>query len=143
MEMAKKMKIAIAVLAVLLAVSLLSLSGVFLVRYFSGKDGATVTVPDNEIGPGAGSGMSGGLADVLTVTVMDGDETLYAGSVAGLTRENVSAAKDALGIGQRRNLTVYFSFPEESGNEMQKNDLTFTVCAEATQTKNNPDRLFD
>lgn len=61
MEMAKKMKIAIAVLAVLLAVSLLSLSGVFLVRYFSGKGGATVTVPDNEIGPGAGSGMSGGL----------------------------------------------------------------------------------
>ncbi len=87
--------------------------------------------------------VSGGLADVLTVTVMDGDETLYAGSVAGLTRENVSAAKDALGIGQRRNLTAYFSFPEESGNEMQKNDLTFTVCAEATQTKNNPDRLFD
>ena len=80
---------------------------------------------------------------MLTVTVMDGDETLYAGSVAGLTRENVSAAKDALGIGQRRNLTVCFSFPEESGNEMQKNDLTFTVCAEATQTKNNPDRLFD
>ena len=46
------------------------------------------------------------------------------------------------GSGQRRNLTVVFHYPESSGNETQNLDLTFTLCAEATQTKNNPNKLF-
>ena len=87
--------------------------------------------------------VSGGLADVLEITVKDGDKVLYSGTANELTKQRVTAADDTLKIGQKRNLTVYFHFPEEKGNETQNLDLTFTMCAEATQTKNNPNKLFD
>lgn len=87
--------------------------------------------------------VSGELKDVLEITVKDGDRALYSGTASELTQQNVTAADDTLKIGQKRNLTVYFHFPEDKGNETQNLDLTFTMCAEATQTKNNPNRLFD
>lgn len=87
--------------------------------------------------------VSGGLKDVLEITVKDGDRALYSGTASELTQQNVTAADDTLKIGQKRNLTVYFHFPEDKGNETQNRDLTFTMCAEATQTKNNPNRQFD
>ena len=87
--------------------------------------------------------IEGGLANVLDVTVTDGEKVLYSGKVNDLTRHNVTAADDTLEIGQRRNLTVFFHFPEAAGNEAQNLRLSFTLCAEATQTKNNPYRLFD
>lgn len=87
--------------------------------------------------------VSGGLKDVLEITVKDGDRALYSGTASELTQQNVTAADDILKIGQKRNLTVYFHFPEDKGNETQNRDLTFTMCAEATQTKNNPNRQFD
>ena len=87
--------------------------------------------------------VSGGLKDVLEITVKDGDRALYSGTASELTQQNVTAADDILKIGQKRNLTVYFHFPEDKGNETQNLDLTFTMCTEATQTKNNPNRLFD
>ena len=87
--------------------------------------------------------VSGGLADVLEVTIKDGDKTLYSGTASKLTRQNVIAADDTLKIGERRDLTVVFHYPESSGNETQNLDLKFTLCAEATQTKNNPNKLFD
>lgn len=86
--------------------------------------------------------VSGGLADVLTVTIKDGDKVLYTGTANELTKQNVIAADDTLKIGQRRNLIVIFHYPENSGNGTQNLDLTFTLCAEATQTKNNPNKLF-
>ncbi len=86
--------------------------------------------------------ISGGLADVLDVTIKDGDKVLYSGTANELTKQNVVAADDTLKIGQRRNLTVYFHYPESSGNNTQNLDLTFTMYAEATQTKNNPNKLF-
>ena len=86
--------------------------------------------------------VSGGLADVLTVTVRDGDKVLYAGTARELSGELVQAADDMLKVGERRNLTMVFHYPEETGNETQNAELTFTICAEATQTKNNPERLF-
>lgn len=87
--------------------------------------------------------VSGGLADVLIVTVKDGDKTLYSGTANELTKQNVIAADDILKIGQRRNLTVVFHYPKTAGNDTQSLDLSFTLCAEATQTKNNPDKLFN
>ena len=87
--------------------------------------------------------VSGGLAEVLTVTVKDGTKTLYSGTANELTRQNVVAADDTLKIGQRRNLTVVFHYPETAGNDTQSLDLTFTLCAEATQTKKNPNKLFN
>lgn len=87
--------------------------------------------------------VSGGLKDVLEITVKDGDRALYSGTASELTQQNVTAADDTLKIGQKRNLTVYFHFPGDKCNETQNLDLTFTMCTEATQTKNNPNRLFD
>lgn len=87
--------------------------------------------------------VSGGLADILTLTIKDGEKVLYSGTANELTKQNVSAADDTLKIGQRRNLTVIFHYPEDKGNNTQNLDLTFTLCAEATQTKNNPNKLFN
>lgn len=86
--------------------------------------------------------VSGGLADVLTVTIKDSDKTLYSGTANELKKKNTAAADDTLKAGQRRSLTVVFHYPENSGNETQNLDLTFTLCAEATQTKNNPNKEF-
>ena len=61
--------------------------------------------------------VSGGLSDVLTVTIKDSDRVLYSGTANELTRQNVIAADDTLKIGQRRNLTVVFHYPENSGND--------------------------
>ncbi len=87
--------------------------------------------------------IEGGLANVLDVTVKDGEKVLYSGKATDLTKENVGAANDVLKLNERRNLTVYFHFPEESGNEAQNLVLTFSMSADAVQTKNNPNKLFD
>ena len=87
--------------------------------------------------------VDGGLADVLEITVKDGDKVLYSGKAADLIRENVGAADDMLKLNERRNLTVYFHFPEKAGNAAQNHVLTFSMSADAVQTKNNPNKLFD
>ena len=87
--------------------------------------------------------ISGGLADVLIVTIKDGEKILYSDTANELTKQNVIAVDDALKIGQRRDLTVIFRYPENQGNDTQNLDLTFTLCADAVQTKNNPNKLFD
>lgn len=87
--------------------------------------------------------VAGGLADILQVTISDGEKILYHGTARALARENVRAADDTLAIGERRTLTVTFLYPDGAGNETQDQILTFDLCAEAVQTKNNPERLFD
>lgn len=86
--------------------------------------------------------VEGGLADVLEITVKDGDKTLYQGTAVELNRTGVRAADDILRINERRELSVYFHFPEEAGNTAQNLTLTFDMCADAVQTKNNPGKLF-
>lgn len=85
----------------------------------------------------------GGLKDVLNVTIKDGEKVLYSGSASQLSRQNVVAVNDTLKINQRKMLTIYFHFPESAGNEAQNLDLSFNLYGEATQTKNNPNKLFD
>lgn len=86
--------------------------------------------------------LSGVLADVLEITVNDGEKTLYQGTPAELNRTDVLAADDVLKLKEHRNLTVYFYFPEDAGNDVQELSLTFDLCADAVQTKNNPNKLF-
>lgn len=88
------------------------------------------------------AGVTGGLADVLELTVRDGDRVLYKGTANELTQANAAAADDILQMKERKNLTLAFHFPEDRANEAQNLELTFTMCAEATQTKNNPNKLF-
>lgn len=87
--------------------------------------------------------VGGGLADILEIRIMDGEKLLFSGTARELVRENVAAPDDVLHLNERRELSVYFHFPEDAGNNTQNLILTFDMCAEAVQTKNNPDRLFD
>lgn len=87
--------------------------------------------------------VEGGLADVLEVEIRDGSAVLFAGKISDLTKERVGAADDILKFKERRELTVSFHFPEEAGNTAQNLYLSFVLKADAVQTKNNPDRLFD
>ena len=87
--------------------------------------------------------VQGGLADILQVTILDGEKVLYAGTARQLTRQNVSAADDLLLVGERRELCIRFYYPTDSGNETQNWELVFDLCADAVQEKNNPDREFN
>ena len=85
----------------------------------------------------------GGLADILEITIADGDKTLYRGTAAELNRTAVSAAVNSLGLNERRDLMISFHYPENADNSGQARTLTFNLCADAVQTKNNPQKLFD
>lgn len=87
--------------------------------------------------------IKGGLATVLQVTISDADNVLFNGTAAELTKANASAAENVLRMNEKRNLTISFYYPQEEKNLTQNCTLSFLLCAEAVQTKNNPDRLFD
>ena len=87
--------------------------------------------------------VSGYLADVLQITIRDGERILYSGTASQLSKNNVLAADEALKRGERRDLTIAFHFPKSVGNSAQGGSLSFEICAEAVQTKNNPNRLFN
>ena len=87
--------------------------------------------------------VDGGLADVLQVTVKSDEDIICLGTANNLVRSKVSAAKDTLAVNERENLKIIFHYPEGAGNETQDKSLTFTLVAEAVQTKNNPEKLFD
>lgn len=59
--------------------------------------------------------VSGELADMLEVTLTDGSNVLYTGTLSGLTRSTAA----------------------------QQTCMSFVLCADAVQTKNNPTGLFD
>ena len=87
--------------------------------------------------------VEGGLADILDVTIRDGDTVLYSGKASALTKEQVSAADDILKLNECRELIISFHYPEVIGNSGQAQYLSFDLKADAVQTKNNPDRMFD
>ncbi len=87
--------------------------------------------------------IEGGLADILEITVLDGDKVLYEGTANTLTRQNVAAADDILLVDERKDLTIRFHYPEKSNNESQNWQLKFDLCADAVQEKNNPNKDFD
>ena len=87
--------------------------------------------------------VEGDLADVLEITIKDGDRVLYSGKATHLNRYGVRAADDTLKLKERRDLSVYFHYPESADNSTQNLTLSFDLCADAVQTKNNPNKLFD
>ena len=86
--------------------------------------------------------VNGDLADVIEITVKNGDTELYKGTATTLSRDKVIAADDTLKLNEERKLTVSFHYHETYGNDTQDCTLTFDLCADAVQTKNNPDKLF-
>lgn len=87
--------------------------------------------------------VKGSMARALNVRVQDGEEVLFDGAAANFTRARTSASDDSLDVGERRNLKIFFHYPESNGNETQGLSLSFNLCAEAVQTKNNPEKVFD
>ena len=87
--------------------------------------------------------VEGGLAEVLDVSIRDGDTVLYSGKAADLTETKAVTADDRLKLHERRELTITFHYPEEAGNSAQTRYLSFNLSADAVQTKNNPRRQFD
>ena len=87
--------------------------------------------------------VSGGLSDVLAITIKDGDEIIANGKASELKKNAVQSATDALDIGEKRTLTISFYFPREAGNEAQTQFMQFDLHASAVQTKNNPNRNFE
>lgn len=87
--------------------------------------------------------VTGGLANVLEITIQTGDKILYHGTAASLSNANVAAADDVLGVGERRNLTILFHYPEGADNSGQNQTLTFDLSAKAVQTRNNDKKEFE
>ncbi len=85
----------------------------------------------------------GGLADLLQIEIRDGDKLLLRGTPAQLSRQRVMPCEDVLAVGERRELQIYFHFPEHVGNEGQGLTLHFDFAADGVQTKNNPNKEFD
>lgn len=86
------------------------------------------------------SQIQGDLADILIITIKDGDQLLYTGTARRLTAENVQIG--TISAGATRTLSVSFHYPEAEGNNGQGKQLSFDLCAEAVQSKNNPDKTF-
>ena len=87
--------------------------------------------------------VSGNLADVLQITFLDGDKTIATGTARELSRTHAAQLSDELAVGERKELTVLFHYPEEAGNETQVQTLSFRLMADAVQTKNNPSHEFE
>lgn len=87
--------------------------------------------------------VEGRLADVLDVTVKDGQTVLFSGKASELTKNEAAADTDPLRTGERRDLTMVFHYPEAAGNSTQGEWLSFELIADATQTRNNPDMIFE
>lgn len=66
---------------------------------------------------------------------------LLAGKLSDLTAE--TAAENVLKRSERRTLTLALHYPEDAGNGGQAQRLSFDLKADAVQTKNNPNRLFE
>lgn len=85
----------------------------------------------------------GDLADVIEISITDGEKSLYSGKISDLTKDKVLPVEDELGVGDCKYLSVYFHFPETMGNDTQNLLLSFDLSADAVQTKNNSERLFE
>lgn len=86
--------------------------------------------------------VDGDLADVLQITIKDaGENVLYTGTMTSLSNRT-KADSFVLSAYSVSDYTMEFYFPTTAGNEVQDKTLTFTLSADATQMKNNPNREF-
>ncbi len=87
--------------------------------------------------------IEGGLADVLEITIKDGDTVLYSGLMRELEKDKVTTVDKPLKVDEKLTLTVFFHYPESAGNDTQNQNVRFTISADAVQTKNNPNMDFE
>lgn len=90
------------------------------------------------------SNVKGDLGDVLDVTIENAEgNVLLQGKLSKLNRHNVPVAEDELQVGERRDMTIIFHFPEDAKNTAQSDNVSFALSALAVQTKNNDGKEFE
>lgn len=90
------------------------------------------------------SNVKGDLGDVLDVTIKNADgNVLLQGKLSKLKRHNVPVVEDELKVGDRRDMTIIFHFPEDAKNTAQSDNVSFALSALAVQTKNNDGKEFE
>lgn len=87
--------------------------------------------------------VDGELADVLEITLKDKDKVLFSGYASEFSKTSVEAFDDALAVSEKKTLSISFYYPKTEGNTTQATSLSFKLVADAVQTKNNDDRLFE
>ncbi len=90
-------------------------------------------------------GIEGGLADKLEVVISrkDTGAALYEGTLAELTREQTVSVDDPLAVSEKRFLKITVRIGEGAASSVAGTELTFSLSADFTQVKNNPDREFN
>ena len=86
--------------------------------------------------------VSGDLADILELTLKEGDSVIFTGTARELENSVSAVGVSPLVVMEKRTLTLTFYYPPQSGNEGMECSLSFDLCVEAVQTKNNPDKAF-
>lgn len=90
------------------------------------------------------SNVKGDLGDVLDVTIENAEgNVLLQGKLSKLKRHNVPVVEDELKVGERRDMTIIFHFPEDAKNTAQSDNVSFALSALAVQTKNNGGKEFE
>ncbi len=87
--------------------------------------------------------IAGELSDILEVTLKEGDVVLYKGKAADMSEDVVDSSEQTLEPGETRWLSISFCYPKSEGNKGQSKEMSFSICAEAVQTVNNPNREFN
>lgn len=88
------------------------------------------------------SEIEGEFAEVLTVTVSDGEDVIFQGTLAEMNGVKAQGASSLLKVGELRKMKITFHVPENCGNLMQNSTILFDLNADAVQAVNNPDGLF-
>ena len=86
--------------------------------------------------------VDGDLAEMLQVEVLDGDTTIFEGTLAGMNGKKSEGADGIMKEGEERVMAIIFRVPEGCGNAMQGSSVWFYLNADAVQKVNNPDGLF-
>ncbi len=88
--------------------------------------------------------VQGELSKYLVLTLKDGNNVLYQGAATDFTKDNaVIFDNDDLAVGEKRCYTLSVYLPKEAGNSAQNLALYFDFTADAVQSKNNPNKLFE
>lgn len=88
---------------------------------------------------------NGKLADILEITIKDGEKVLYKGKASQFTGTNADSMaldKTKIAVGAQKEYTVLFHYPKDEGNSGQGQWLSFTMKAEAVQVRHNGNAEF-
>lgn len=89
------------------------------------------------------SDIVGDFANVLKVSVSDGDTVIFDGTLAELNGVKSEGANGLLKVSEERILTITFEVPDDGKNIIQGTTALFNLNAEAVQAVNNPNGVFE